>query len=272
MLLKDCDLLVATAIDNAKPTPVKPQERREIGAEFTWQTVQHPFSCTEDGLLWMQGGEPLAAFAACLEFPKMFVTRHSPVTDTVLKDQLWTLYTRSYARTAEEAVTHEMLDRLEFNDQLSDTTNRCWVVWEDNMPVAMTMIATDVRRTRWLSEHYFKKSYPQQFATNKVHYVVWAVVDPSYATKGVSMFMARQAMAVEAREGSLLVFDMPESNQPNEQGGAAELMFRMARQVGGAQLIPLTVQRYYALDFSPALVHEQETSKQAPSSYSDATL
>jgi hypothetical protein len=145
-------------------------------------------------------------------------------------------------------------------------------VWEDNMPVAMTMIATDVRRTRWLSEHYFKKNYPQQFATNKVHYVVWAVVDPSYATKGVSMFMARQAMAVEAREGALLVFDMPESNQPNEQGGAAELMFRMARQVGGAQLIPLTVQRYYALDFSPALVHEQGTSDQAPSSYSDATL
>jgi len=68
----------------------------------------------------------------------MFVTRHSPVTDSVLKDQLWTLYTRAYARTAEEAVTHEMLDRLEFNDQLSDATNRAWVVWEDNMPVAMT--------------------------------------------------------------------------------------------------------------------------------------
>jgi hypothetical protein len=190
----------------------------------------------------------------------------------VLKDQLWTLYARSYARTAEEAVTHEMPDRLEFNDQLTDATNRCWVVWEDNLPVAMTMIATDVRRTRWLSEHYFKKNYPQQFATNRVHYVVWAVVDPSYVTRGVSMFMARQAMAIEAREGSLLVFDMPESNQPNEQGGAAELMFRMARQVGGAQLVPLTVQRYYALDFSPALAEEQNSNEQAPSSYSDAVL
>jgi hypothetical protein len=65
---------------------------------------------------------------------------------------------------------------------------------------------------------------------------------------------------------------MPESNQPNEQGGAAELMFRMARQVGGAHLIPLTVQRYYALDFSPALVHKQETSEQTLSSFSDVTL
>jgi hypothetical protein len=202
----------------------------------------------------------------------MFVTRHSPVTDSVLKDQLWTLYTRAYARTAEDAVTHEMLDRLEFNDQLSDTTNRAWVVWEDNLPVAMTMIATDVRRTRWLSEHYFKKNYPQQFASNKVHYVVWAVVDPSYVTKGVSMFLARQAMAAEAREGSLLVFDMPESNQPNELGGAAELMHRMARQVGGARLVPLTVQRYYALDFSLSQVGDPEVVEQALTSFSDSVL
>jgi hypothetical protein len=202
----------------------------------------------------------------------MFVTRHSPVTDAVLKDQLWTLYSRSYARTAEGAVTHEMLDRFEFNDQLSDATNRAWVVWEDNMPVAMTMISTDVRRTRWLSEHYFKKNYPQQFATNKVHYVVWAVVDPSYVTKGVSMFMARQAMAVEAREGSLLVFDMPESNQPNERGGAAELMYRMARQVGGARLLPLTVQRYYALDFAATPVEIQEDSELTQGSLTDSVL
>ncbi|MFM7124121.1 MAG: hypothetical protein ACKOXW_02430 [Actinomycetes bacterium] len=202
----------------------------------------------------------------------MFVTRHSLVTDAVLKDQLWTLYTRAYERTAEEAVTHEMLDRLEFNDQLTDATNRAWVVWEDNMPVAMTMIATDVRRTRWLSEHYFKKNYPHQFATGKVHYVVWAVVDPSHVTKGVSMFMARQAMAVEAREGSLLVFDMPESNQPHELGGAAELMHRMARQVGGARLVPLTVQRYYALDFAPSVVEDPETTDDKPISFSDSVL
>jgi hypothetical protein len=43
--------LIATATDRAKPTPVKPQERREIGAEFTWQTVQHPISPIEDGVI-----------------------------------------------------------------------------------------------------------------------------------------------------------------------------------------------------------------------------
>lgn len=181
----------------------------------------------------------------------MFVTRHSPVNDPRLREQLWTLYRRAYAKTAEDAVTHEMLERSEFDEQIGDSTNRAWVVWEGELPIAMTLVATDVKRTRWLSELYFKKHFPEKFRAGRIHYVVWAVVDPSWTTRGASLFLARHAMAVEAREGSLLVFDMPQDNQPNETGGAAELMSRMARMVGEATLIPLTVQRYYALDFSP---------------------
>ena len=180
----------------------------------------------------------------------MFVTRHSPVTDPVLREQLWDLYQHAYVGVAARAVTHEMLDHLEFNDQLGDSTNRVWVVWDDTVPVAMTLVATDVRRTRWLSEQYFRVYFPDHFSAGRVHYVVWAVVDPAFTTRGASMFLARQAMAAEAREGSLLVFDMPEEHQPNPGGGAAELMYRMAKMVGGATLLPLTVQRYYALDFA----------------------
>ena len=191
----------------------------------------------------------------------MFVTRHSPVVDPNLREQLWSLYSRSYVNLAQETVTHEMLDREEFNDQLGDSTNRAWVVWEDNDPIAMTLIATDIKRTRWLSEHYFKQHFPEKFRLGRVHYVVWAVVDPGYVTRGASIFMARQAMAVEAREGSLLVFDMPEENQPNAGGGAAELMRRMARMVGEADLLPLTVQRYYALDFKSAHVSDSQTEQ-----------
>lgn len=181
----------------------------------------------------------------------MFITRHSPVSDIALRDQLWELYKRAYVESVEQTVTHEMLDRFEFDDQMFDVTNRAWVVWDDTRPIAMTLVATDVRRTRWLSEHYFKHHYSEKFEHGKVHYVVWAVVDPGFVARGASIFMARHAMAVEAREGSLLVFDLPETNQPNTEGGAAELMLRMARMVGDAQLIPLTTQRYYALDFAP---------------------
>lgn len=194
-------------------------------------------------------------------YPPMFVTRHSPVTDVSLRDRLWVLYQVAYASVAEVTVTHEMLDRLEFDDQLLDATNRAWVVWDDTTPIAMTLVATDVRRTRWLSEHYFRAHFPEQFASGRVHYVVWVVVDPGYVARGASVFMSKQAMAVEASEGSLLVFDLPEVNQPNAGGGAAELMLRMAKMVGEVQLLNLTTQRYYALDFAVAAKFEDAVSR-----------
>ncbi|MBU6201334.1 MAG: hypothetical protein KJS90_04960 [Acidobacteria bacterium] len=190
----------------------------------------------------------------------MYLTRYSPVGDPALRERLWQLYSRAYARIAESTVTHEMLDRLEFDDQLADHACRTWVAWEDGFPVAMAVVSTDVARTRWLSEQYFRARYPRQFAAGLVHYLVWAVVDPGFMARGASLFLAREAMAAEQREGALLVFDLPEENQPHPRGGGAELMHRMAAMVGGAALVPLTVQRYYALDFSVEAVAEADAS------------
>jgi hypothetical protein len=193
----------------------------------------------------------------------MYLTRHSPVDDPDMRARLWHLYARAYERIAELTVTHEMLDRLEFDDQIGDHACRTWVAWEDGLPVAMAVVSTDVARTRWLSEQYFKNRYPRQFDAGLVHYLVWAVVDPGFVARGASLFLAREAMAAEQREGALLVFDLPEENQPHPRGGGAELMHRMAAMVGGAALVPLTVQRYYALDFSTEAVAEADAVSSA---------
>ncbi len=186
----------------------------------------------------------------------MYVTRHTHVVDKTLIDQLWLLYKRSYVRTAEATVTHEMLEQPEFCEQLADHTSRVWVLWDDNRPIGMSLIATDVKATRWLSERYFKTHFPDRFAAGQVHYVVWVTIDPSYVAKGAIMALAQQALAVEARDGALLVFDTPDINQPHDEGGAAELMIRLARIVGEADLLPLGTQRYFAVDFTGAQVLE----------------
>ena len=182
----------------------------------------------------------------------MYVTRHSHIVDKSLIDSLWSVYERSYIRTAEATVTHEMLDRLEFGDQLADHANRVWVVWESDRPVGMALISTDVNRTRWLSERFFRTHFPQRYEAGQVHYVVWVTIDPSFVATGAIATLAQQALAVEAADGALLVFDVPDINQPQAEGGAAELMIRLARSVGEADLVPLGTQRYFAVDFSGA--------------------
>lgn len=200
----------------------------------------------------------------------MFVTRHSNVVDPALREKLWRLYRTSYLPTAEATVTHEMLDQDEFNEQISRDSNRVWVVWCDSLPVAMTLVSTDVRATRWLSDIYFQKQFPDRFHAGQVHYIVWVVVDPVANAKGANVMLARQALTAEARDGALLVFDVPELHQPSAKGGAAELLFRMAQLVGDVELLPLSTQRYFALDFAriPAQEDHQISTPQNLINYS----
>ena len=90
-----------------------------------------------------------------------------------------------------------------------------------------------------------------------VHYVMWVVVDESVAVRGANISLAKEALAAEARDGALLVFDLPETKQGSDTGGAAELMLRMGQMVGEVSLLPLATQRYFALDFSHAHTPDQ---------------
>jgi hypothetical protein len=103
----------------------------------------------------------------------------------------------------------------------------------------MTLIATDITSTRWLNPDYFRKHFAERMRRGLVHYVMWVVVDPDVELRGANIALAKEALAAEARDGALLVFDLPESHQPTDEGGAASLMLRMARMVGEADLLPL---------------------------------
>ncbi|MEY4401532.1 MAG: hypothetical protein RL072_1397 [Actinomycetota bacterium] len=179
----------------------------------------------------------------------MFITRHTRLGDVDLRDRLWALYKRAYAGNPLHPFT-ELVNRVEFDECLLNSTNRVWVVWEKDRPMVMTLIATDITSTRWLNPDYFRKHFGERMRKGLVHYVMWVVVDPDVELRGANIALAKEALAAEARDGALLVFDLPEARQPDEDGGAAALMLRMARMVGEAELLPLQSQRFFALDFT----------------------
>jgi len=181
----------------------------------------------------------------------MFVTRHNSVVEHGLLERLWELYELSYRRTAEESATREMFFRSEFDAAVADSRNRLWVLWADEEPVAMVLIATDIGSTRYLSQPFFERHFTEHARRGAVHYILFVVVHPRYAAKGALTRMARDVLGTEAAEGVLLVFDSPEYNQPRDEGGVALLMERLAKMVvHGAPLVPLDVSRYYGIDFA----------------------
>ena len=180
----------------------------------------------------------------------MFITRHTRLGDVELRDRLWEFYRRAYANNPVLPFT-ELVNRSEFDEALLNSTNRVWVVWEDNRPMVMTLIATDITSTRWLNPDYFRQHHAERMRKGLVHYVMWVVVDSDVEIRGANIALAKEALAAEARDGALLVFDLPETRQPDDHGGAAELMLRMGQMVGEVQLVPLAAQRFFALDFTP---------------------
>jgi hypothetical protein len=152
-----------------------------------------------------------------------------------------------------------MFFRHEFDEVLRDTTNRTWVGWEGNQIIGSAVVATQFAATRYLSRAFFESSYQQQTLDQRVHYLLWVVVDPAWGAKGALARMAREALAVEAAEGALLVFDTPESNQKDDTGGLAEIMSRMAAMVSrGTSVELVTVQRYFAADFAQGVRYREQ--------------
>jgi len=181
----------------------------------------------------------------------MYITKHSNVTDRTVLDSFWQLYEVSYLPLAASDPSRELLFRSEFDAALADPTNRITVLRDENRPIAMSVAATDIGATRYLSRAFFERMYPERMAAGLVHYVMWIVVHPDHQASEAWFHLARAGLAQEQEEGALVVFDLPESNQANEQGGAAELLTRLARLVGPVSLESFGMTRYYALDFAP---------------------
>jgi Acetyltransferase (GNAT) family len=197
----------------------------------------------------------------------MFVTRHNSAVDRGLLERLWDLYELAYRRTAEESASREMFFRSEFDSAIADPSNRLWVLWSDDEPVAMVLIATDITATRYLSAPFFERRFTDHTRRGAVHYILFVVVHPRFAAKGALTRMARDVLGTEAAEGVLLVFDAPEVNQPHDEGGAALLMERLANMVAsGAPLVPLDVSRYYGIDFAASSAYVDTSQPAAQTS------
>lgn len=194
----------------------------------------------------------------------MFVTRHSNVTSPELREKLWNLYELAYRPMATEAVTRETFYRHEFDELLSDPSNRLWVAWQDQDPVAAAMIATDIAATRYLSRAYFDHHYPEHSLRSVVHYILWIVVHPAHVAKGTLVRLSKEAFALEADEGALLVFDVPQVHQPTEVGGFAEMMHRAGNMVSpGTEVSQIEVQRYFVADFALGARHLEHLADRA---------
>jgi GNAT superfamily N-acetyltransferase len=181
----------------------------------------------------------------------MHVTHHRGVYDRRQVERLWSLYEESFGPTSSSAPSKEMLFRSEFEEMLGNESNRLWVLHDDRRPIGMCMVATDVALARYLSRSYFQRHFPDHVQNGLVHLIAWLAVHPDYEGTGAIVRLAKEVLGVATSEGALMVFDAPQIHQPDETGGFAEMMTRLARMVGSTSSSrQIEVQRYFVIDFA----------------------
>ena len=195
----------------------------------------------------------------------MYVTQHGSITDRPVLDLLHELYLLSYGEIPYTDVSREVHLRSEFDSIIGDPACRTTVVWDDDAtPVAMSTFATEIGLDHFLSRQFFLRHYPDRLKDGKVHYVAWIVVHPDFKGLRATWDLARSALATEAEEGALLVFDLPTTNQRHESGGGAEFFHRVASTVSEVDLKVFGATRFYALDFAPQQAAVSATDEAAP--------
>ncbi len=144
-----------------------------------------------------------------------------------------------------------MLFRSEFEQEMRTSTTRKWLVWDDTLPVGMAAVATDLAASSfWINPRFIARRYPEEFAAGHVHYTLFLVVEPEYRGTRAASLLMRKGMAMEAREGVVLIFDVGDANQSEDAGGLAAFA---ARSGGGLDDLDLIeTQRYYGLHLGQA--------------------
>jgi hypothetical protein len=175
------------------------------------------------------------------------VTRHRSIYEPSVIERLWELYRDGFLTNRDESASRTMLYRDEFDREMRSGSTRIWVVWDEERPIAMAAVATDLASNDWVNARFLAKKFPDADNRGAIHYCMFLLVHPDYwGTRAMAM-LAKSGFAVEAAEGAVVIFDVAECNQPTDDMGLANVMTRLAGAVADVELVPLEVHRYYGL-------------------------
>lgn len=104
--------------------------------------------------------------------------------DYVTVERFLPLYTESFEPLAELSAQKQLLTNTEFSTLLSSSSTLKFCGWTDtNELAALAVVATDLSMVPWLSEPFFKKEYPDEYARGALGCVMTILVVAEHRDK-----------------------------------------------------------------------------------------
>jgi hypothetical protein len=165
-------------------------------------------------------------------------------------DAFYPMYVAAFDPLRTVAAARHVLSAEEFAAEMADPRIDKYVVWDDeDMPVAMTTLATDLAAVPWISPEYFAAKYPEHLARGAVFYLGYTLVAPGGRRRpGVFPLMIQRMMRRLIEANAVCGFDVCAHNDTHGIGRQVAAMCR----AGNADIAKLDTQTYYSFAFSEA--------------------
>lgn len=184
----------------------------------------------------------------------MKITRETQV-DIELEDKFWLLYNTAFADLRTASPCRQYMHESEFREEMSDERMLKFVLWEDDMAVAMALVAVDLRAIDWISPEFFEMKYPAHYKQGTIFYFGALLVDPGLQGLHYSELLLTELINFVARNNGIAAFDCYSRNSEWLPG----LIKQMSDKVAFIEFTELGYQAYYAIE-SKGFKNQKEPS------------
>ncbi|MEI6170081.1 MAG: hypothetical protein WCP56_03765 [Candidatus Saccharibacteria bacterium] len=184
----------------------------------------------------------------------MKITRETQV-DIELEDKFWKLYNTAFADLRTASPCRQYMHESEFRDEMSDARMLKFVLWEDDMALAMALVAVDLRAIDWISPEFFEMKYPDHYKQGTIYYFGALLVDPGLQGLHYSELLLAELINFVVSNNGIAAFDCYSKNSK----WLPELIEQMGDRVAVVEMTELGYQAYYAIE-SKGFKNQKEPS------------
>jgi hypothetical protein len=164
--------------------------------------------------------------------------------DRDVAQRYWKAYDEAFECLRAMSPCRQYLTEDEFHDEMRDERIIKFVLWDGDDPVAMMLVASDLRAIPWVSPEYFAERYPQHYAEGRLYYAGALLTVPHERRLGNASRILLEVSNFLAERRGVMAFDCAGVN--NEFLPA--LIRQVADQVGEYREDKLDAQHYYAIE------------------------
>jgi len=173
----------------------------------------------------------------------MKITRETQV-DIELEDKFWLMYNTAFADLRTASPCRQYMHESEFREEMSDERMLKFVLWEDDMAVAMALVAVDLRAIDWISPEFFEMKYPAHYKQGTIYYFGALLVDPGLQGLHYSELLLAELISFVVKNNGIAAFDCYSRNSE----WLPVLIEQMGDKVAVVEMNKLGYQAYFAIE------------------------